>query len=70
MMDLNSDLNQALVTARQEALRHSTGPFFAEHEAGTVRRWMGNLLIHLGERIGGAERVPAADAAPNTLAMQ
>ncbi len=70
MMDLSSDLTQALVTAKQEALRRSKGPFFPGRETGMLRRWMGNLLIHLGERIGGAERVPAPDAAPNTLAMQ
>lgn len=70
MMDVNSDLMQALVTARQEELRRSSAPFRVGHEAGTLRRSIGNFLIRLGERVGGTERVPAKAAVPTSLAMQ
>ncbi|MBA3378581.1 MAG: hypothetical protein H0T93_06840 [Chloroflexia bacterium] len=70
MMDTNSDLMKALVKAKQEELRHSNSPFFPGHEPGTTRRWMGSMLIRIGERIGGTRRVPAPTEVSSTLAMQ
>lgn len=70
MMDSNSDLMKALVSAKQEELRQSARPFFPKHEPGATRKWMGSMLIRVGERIGGTRRVPAQAEVSKTLAMQ
>ncbi len=70
MMDSNSDLMTALVSAKQEELRQSARPFFPKHEPGAARKWMGSMLIRVGERIGGTCRVPAHADVSNTLAVQ
>ncbi len=69
MIHNNSELMQVLVDAKQEQLRQSAGQSF-NHEPGATRRWMGSVLIRLGERIGGGRRVPVQPTGIKTLATQ
>lgn len=69
-MDSNSDLMNVLVEAKQSELRHSARPILPGHEPGSARRWMGRILIHLGERIGGTPRIQAPAHSAKSLAMQ
>ncbi len=70
MMDSNSGFMNVLVEAKQAELRAAARPLFPEHEPGTIRRWMGSMLIRVGERIGGMRAVPAQAEVSSDLAMQ
>ncbi len=70
MMDGNSDLMNALVSAKQDDLRNSGKPVFGKPRPNALRKTSGNLLIRLGERLVGAQSAaPARTETQGRLAM-
>lgn len=67
-MDVNTDLMQTLVNARQEQLRAEARQL-TPTEAGAIRKAIGTTLIRLGERMAGTPRIPARPPVAKRLAL-